>query len=82
MAVRMRKVLASPWVGVCVLLTLSLSLSIWRLKSGHECNFEKLVTRNEDTNILRLSLPFFINSCTDNFFTTPSVISNGPFPTS
>ena len=34
-AVRMREVLARPWVGECVPLTLSLSLSIWRLKSGH-----------------------------------------------
>ena len=71
MAVRMRKVLASPWVGVCVLLTLSLSLSIWRLKSGHECNFEKLVTRNEDTNILRLSLPFLYIPAPIIFFYNP-----------
>ena len=35
MTVRMREVLARPWVGECVPLTLSLSLSIWRLKSGH-----------------------------------------------
>ena len=34
-AVRIREVLARPWVGECVPLTLSLSLSIWRLKSGH-----------------------------------------------
>ena len=57
MTVRMREVLARPWVGECLPLALSLSLSIWRLKSGHECNFKKPVTRNEDTNILQLSLP-------------------------
>ena len=49
LAVRMREVLARPSVGECVPLTLSLSLSIWRLKSGHECSFKKPFTRNEDT---------------------------------